>query len=126
MVLASSGVAGLGVLGCEVMVARQPQAVYVAAQPPAYVIVAEAPPAPQIVERRPAPPAAEYVWVDGYYSWSGRAYVWETGRWAVPPHAHAVWVGPRYERDQRGNRYTAGHWQSHDQDAGHEKQPERR
>jgi hypothetical protein len=129
MVLVSCSAAGLGVLGCDVFVSRHPQRsepVYVEQQQPTYVIVTEAPPAPRIVERRPAPPAAEYVWIDGYYSWSGRQYVWEPGRWAVPPSGYAVWVGPRYDRDQRGYRYTSGHWQRRDREVSHEQQPERR
>ena len=118
MVLMSSGVAGLGVLGCDVMVSgrsRHSEPVYVEQQTePTYVIVTEAPPAPRGVERRPAPPAQGYVWIDGYYAWGGRQYTWEPGRWAMPPRGYTVWVGPRYDHDQRGYRYTAGHWQPED------------
>ena len=134
MVLVSGGVAGLAVLGFDVRVSQRPiEPVYVAPQPvyvaqpqPAYVIVAEAPPAPRVVERRVASPSAAHVWIDGYYSWSGRQYVWEAGRWEVPPSGYTVWVAPHYEHDEHGHRYTAGHWQPRDHDAAHEKQPERR
>jgi hypothetical protein len=117
IVVVSSSVAALGVLGCDVVVSDRPhrsEPVYVEQrqqQEPTYIIVTEAPPAPRNVERRPAPPAQGYVWIDGYYSWSGRQYAWEPGRWAMPPRGYTTWVGPRYDRDQRGYRYTAGYWQ---------------
>ena len=122
MVLVSTGVAGLGVMGClSVERPRRTETVYVERAPEAtYVIVTEAPPAPRIVERRPPPPAREYVWVDGYYAWSGREYVWQAGNWAMPPRGFTLWIGPRYDREDRGYRYTPGHWQPGDHDNGHE------
>jgi hypothetical protein len=127
MVLVSSSVAGLGLLGCDVLVSsHRSEPVYVEQQQPAYVVVAEAPPAPRIVERRPPPPTQGHIWIDGYYSWSGRQYVWETGRWAVPPRANVVWIGPSYDRDQHGYRYTAGHWQPGDHQDSREPQKQDR
>jgi hypothetical protein len=128
MILVSGSVACLGVLSCDVLVSgrsHRNEPVYVEQrQEPAYVIVTEAPPAQRIVERRPARPAQEYVWIDGYYAWSGHQYVWEPGRWEAPPRGYATWVGPRYDRDQRGYRYTAGHWQPRNREGSREERRE--
>ena len=108
----AGGVAGLGLLGCGHTNKRSsPETVYVSQpQPqPEYVIVREAPPA-VIVERRPAPPSSRHVWIDGYWQWEGRQYVWQPGHWAVPPHERAVWVAPRYEKHEQGYLYTPGQW----------------
>jgi hypothetical protein len=116
----SVGVAGLGLLGCDISVGRsspepvyvaQPQPVYVAQpQPqPEYVIVREAPPA-VIVERRSSSPGGEYIWIDGYWHWNSHQYIWQAGHWDRPPHEHYIWVAARYERYEQGYRYTPGQW----------------
>ena len=108
----TSGVVGLGLLGCDVFVGGREHASreVVYAQPRSeYVIVQEAPPA-VIVERRSSPPSGEYIWIDGYWHWNSRQYVWQGGHWARPPHERAVWVAPRYERREQGYRYTPGEW----------------
>ncbi|MGA2581867.1 MAG: YXWGXW repeat-containing protein [Tepidisphaeraceae bacterium] len=84
--------------------------------PPDYVIVNQPPPPIVVEEQRPDAPGLGYVWVDGYYGWSGQQYVWAPGRWEMPPSGFGIWIGPRYDRDQRGYRYTAGHWQQGHQD----------
>ncbi|HUT34552.1 MAG TPA: YXWGXW repeat-containing protein [Planctomycetota bacterium] len=109
---ASASVAALvGLLGCREFFreyyGRGP--VYVEQREPEYVIVREAPP-PFVSERRPPPRSQGQVWIDGYWNWNGRRYVWESGRWTAPPRAHAVWAAPRYEKHQKGYRYTPGHW----------------
>jgi hypothetical protein len=108
----SAAVVGLALLGCDVFVRESASrgTVYVAQQQPEYVIVREAPPQP-VVERRPSRPSPGHIWIDGYWDWNGRRYVWEPGHWAIPPHEHAVWVAPRYEKDEKGYRYTPGRWQ---------------
>ena len=108
----SAGVAGLGLLGCELNVGRShPEPVYVEQPPPQpeYVIVREAPPA-VIVERRSPPPSREHLWIEGYWHWNSRQYVWQAGHWDRPPREHFVWVAPRYERHEQGYRYTPGQW----------------
>lgn len=67
------------------------------------------PPAP-IVAVRAISPGPRYVWVDGYHRWTGRAYVWVPGRWAVPPRHRSAWIPARWERDRRGWFFVAGHW----------------
>ena len=114
IVMVSSGVAGMALLGCDVDVnerSHHRQPVYVEQQQePTYVIVTEAPPEQRIVELRPAPPSREYVWIDGYYSWGGRQYVWEPGRWEAPPRAHARWIGPRWTHRRGGWAFREGRW----------------
>jgi glyoxylase-like metal-dependent hydrolase (beta-lactamase superfamily II) len=74
-----------------------------------------APPA-VIVEERPAPPSGEYIWIDGYWHWDARQYIWQTGHWDRPPHANFIWVAPRYERHEQDYRYTPGQWREDQHD----------
>lgn len=75
----------------------------------AQVVVRAAPP-PMRVERRPPRPGPRYAWIDGYYRWDGRAYVWVPGYWTVPPRPRAVWVPGRWVRHRRGWVYVEGRW----------------
>jgi hypothetical protein len=77
----------------------------------AEVFVRIGPPRP-VVERVVPAPGPRFVWVGGYYRWSGRAYVWVPGRWVVPPHARAVWVAPAWAfvPARGGYVFIAGHW----------------
>jgi hypothetical protein len=43
------------------------------------------PPPSALVEVVPESPRPDAVWVDGYWIWRGRYYVWERGGWVVPP-----------------------------------------
>lgn len=75
-----------------------------------YVYVQVAPPAP-IVEVRPPAPSHAHVWIGGYHSWNGSAYVWTPGRWDVPPRPHARWVAGRWHHHhRRGWYWIEGHW----------------
>jgi hypothetical protein len=116
----------VGGLGCDIFVHRsRPEPVYVAQPQPEYVIVREAPPA-IIVERRPPPPGQGHLWIDGYWVWNSRQYVWEPGHWAVPPHERAVWVAPRYERHEQGYRYMPGRWREEQQERREDEHRDRR
>ncbi len=75
----------------------------------AQVYVRIGPPAPR-VERRPPPPTLRHVWVDGFYRWDGRAYVWAPGYWTVPPRARARWVPGHWAHRRRGYYWIEGHW----------------
>jgi len=101
----------VGLLGCRDFFRElsRHEAVYVEQQQPEYVIVREAPP-PIVSERRPPPRSQGQVWIDGYWKWNGRRYVWEPGRWTAPPRGRAVWAAPRYEKHDQDYRYTPGHW----------------
>jgi hypothetical protein len=78
-----------------------------AAQARVYVRVG--PPA-AVVEVRRAAPGPRYVWIPGYQRWSGRAYAWVPGRWALPPYAHAAWVPGRWVHERPGWYVVEGHW----------------
>ncbi len=71
------------------------------------------------VDREPPPvreevitasPGPEYVWTNGYWSWSGAEYVWVGGRWARPDAGHREWVAHRWEHDSHGWHMIEGHW----------------
>jgi hypothetical protein len=68
----------------------------------AYVEVPYPPPAAlaETVPERPARPGV--VWIDGEWSFHGRAYVWRRGGWVAPPTASrfAPWQ-TWYRRDGR-------------------------
>ena len=75
----------------------------------AQVYVRIGPPAPR-VERRPLAPTPRHVWVDGFYRWNGRAYVWAPGYWVVPPRSQARWVPGHWAHHSRGYYWIEGHW----------------
>jgi len=64
------------------------------------------PPRPRVVRVEPRRPAADFVWVDGYWYPVGRKYQWHAGYWTRPPYESARWVGPQYN----GQQYYAGYW----------------
>jgi hypothetical protein len=74
---------------------------------PVYVKIA--PPAP-VVEARIQAPGPGYVWVGGYHRWTGAAYVWVPGRWALPPRPHAVWIDGHWAKTPSGWHWKAGQW----------------
>ena len=49
----------------------------------AYEVVPYPPPS-ALVEIIPESPSPGAVWVDGYWAWRGRHYVWERGGWVAP------------------------------------------
>ena len=83
----------------------------VACEPtPAYSgYVAVAPP-PEPVEYVVVAPGPQYVWVPGYYTWSGARYVWVTGRWSVPDRGRHQWNKGHWKQSGQGWRYQPGHW----------------
>lgn len=91
------------------------------------VVYVERRPPVQRVEVIGVAPGPEYVWVNGYWGWSGVEYVWVSGRWAMPPQRYAVWVPGRWERARgHGYYYAEGHWKGRDDDRrgrgrGHER-----
>src|SRR5580658_1709399 len=94
--------------GCVVAVRPAP-VVYEQPVAPGEVVVTEDPPAP-IYETVGVAPGPGYLWIGGYYHWSGGGWVWYRGHYARPPHPGAAWVRARYEF--RGGRrvYIAGYW----------------
>ena len=55
-------------------------------------------------------PGPGWVWTDGWYSWGGSSWVWQSGRWARPPRAGMVWRRPVYTRHRNGWRMHQGGW----------------
>jgi hypothetical protein len=72
-----------------------------------YVHVGPPPVRREVVAVAPGP---GYVWVPGYYSWSGSAYVWAPGRYVLPPRRGAVWVAPHWVHHSRGWYVVPGRW----------------
>ena len=68
-----------------------------------------APPPPQ-VEYYGAPPVAGYVWLGGYWNWTGGRYAWTPGHWSPPRHGHR-WSPHRWEHGPRGWQQRPGQWQ---------------
>lgn len=59
---------------------------------------------PPRVEYRGYPPAPDYIWIDGYWSWSGHRHDWVPGRWA-PPRTYIHRPPQRYyDRDDDRRR----------------------
>ena len=83
---------------------EQPAEYVVVQQPPAYP-----PPPREVVTVRPA---REAVWVQGYWSYSGRgnSYQWVPGHWEIPPGQYRTFVQPRWERQPQGYIYVRGYW----------------
>ena len=97
MVLMSSSVGGLGVLGCDVFVSGHPPqraGVCGAANRADLRHCHRGSSRPTGAWSKSRPPAQGYVWIDGYYAWGGRQYTWEPGRWAMPPRGYTVSVAP--------------------------------
>lgn len=72
-------------------------------------VVQVAPPAPRY-EVAGAPPVAGYLWIDGYWGWSGGRHVWQPGHWTAPRPGYR-WAPHRWERDGRGWQERPGHWE---------------
>src|SRR5258708_34600214 len=62
--------------GC---VFAEPQGPYYASE---VVTVAPPPPREEIIG---VAPAVGYVWIGGYWGWTGGRHEWGTGRWGAPP-----------------------------------------
>ena len=63
-------------------------------------------PPPPRVEYPGYPPIVGYVWIGGFWTWTGHRHEWVPGRWEAPRPGYR-WVAPRWERE--GN-----HWRQHD------------
>lgn len=76
--------------------------------PPRGVVVSGPPPAP-VREDRPPQPAADSVWVAGYWHWTGMQYAWIPGHWDSPPPGSA-WNAPKYSQRDGKYFYESGGW----------------
>jgi len=73
------------------------------------VYVDETPPPPRAEKDRGPAPSPHHVWIDGYWTRRGPAWVWIEGRWAPKPGA--VWVPGHWEYRPRGMEWVSGYWQ---------------
>lgn len=56
-------------------------------------------------------PGPGYLWVAGYWNWTGVEYVWVSGSWVVPPPGRRVWVAPAWQQHRgRGWYMRRGRW----------------
>jgi hypothetical protein len=94
--------------GCVVAVRPAPVAVEYSTAP-AEVEVTDAPP-PALYETVGIAPGPGFVWVGGYYHWTGYRWAWYGGHYARPPRFGAVWIGPRYELRGARRVYIRGYW----------------
>lgn len=67
------------------------------------------PPAP-IVETVGVAPYPGYVWLGGYWNWTGERHVWVPGRWEAPRRGYH-WVPHRWVQAGGGWRMAQGHWE---------------
>lgn len=67
------------------------------------------PPPPAVRYEPPPPPRPAYVWLQGYWGWSGVAYVWVPGRWEAARPGY-VYVQPRWQQVPRGWQLQQGGW----------------
>src|SRR5688500_4754962 len=83
-----------------------------APDPYAEVYVNTPPPAP-MADYRSYPPGPGYVWVDGYWDWSGYDWYWTQGYWA-PGRPNYYYVRPSYVVVDGRPIYRRGYWYGHD------------
>ena len=55
-------------------------------------------------------PVVGYVWIGGYWTWTGHRHEWMPGRWEAPRSGYR-WVEPRWQRDGQQWRQMRGGWQ---------------
>jgi hypothetical protein len=73
---------------------------------------AEAPPPPPAAptETIPASPAANAVWVPGYWLYDGRSYAWTGGHWEIPPPYARSYVAAHWENQGGRSVYVRSYW----------------
>lgn len=72
-------------------------------------IIATGPPAPpnEVILVAPSP---QYVWVPGYYAYSGGAYVWIQGSYRIPPRGRTAYVHGEWMNTPKGYKRGRGRW----------------
>ena len=68
------------------------------------------PPPPLRVETYGPAPGPGYIWIKGYWGYSGGNYVWQGGRWEQPPRGRRQWEDGRWERHGDRYRWREGRW----------------
>lgn len=70
----------------------------------------EAVPPPPRAEAVPPAPGPDYLWLPGYWYWTGASYVWHPGTWGIPPAPHHVWVRNGWVHHHGRYHYVPGRW----------------
>jgi hypothetical protein len=78
---------------------------------PGYAAMEPSAPPPPNPEAPGAPPAANAVWIPGYWTSDGRAYTWTSGHWEIPPPNARAYVAAHWENSGGVPVYVPGHWQ---------------
>ena len=76
------------------------------------VSVGFAPP-PLRVYAQPPVPGPGYLWMPGYWAWSGTAYYWVPGAWILPPKLGLLWTPPWWGWVGGAYVWHAGYWGPH-------------
>jgi hypothetical protein len=76
---------------------------------PTYVRPPQPPPAPVADVVTPAP-AANAVWIPGYWNFNGSSYVWTAGHWEMPPMGASSYVAAHWENRGGALAYVPAYW----------------
>lgn len=106
-VLALAAAASLS--SCVVRARRVHEGTVVHTEPQAEVVVTEEPP-PARVEVIPAAPSVNHVWVGGYWTREGSAWVWMPGVYVVRPVHRTHWEPGHWVVRGRNWVWVPGHW----------------
>lgn len=66
-------------------------------------------PAP-ISEVVPPAPAANAVWIPGYWDFNGTGYAWSAGHWEIPPPMSTTYIAAHWETRDYVNVFVRGYW----------------
>ena len=72
-------------------------------------VVASGPPLPpgEIIVAAPSP---SYMWVPGYYEYTGGTYIWIQGSYQMPPRGRTKYVQGEWVKTPKGYKHRKGHW----------------
>lgn len=73
------------------------------------VMVAPPPPRVEVVGVAPAP---GYIWIDGFWGWTGHRHEWRPGHWEAGRPDHR-WQPHQWQRDGNHWRERPGRWERH-------------
>lgn len=97
------------IMALSSVVVLQGCAVYARPHRGVKVVAPYSPPAPKVVVK-PAAPGAGYVWVGGFWKWTGNGYTWKKGHWVHRPAKHRYWVKGHWKKRRGGWIWIPGHW----------------
>jgi hypothetical protein len=98
--LALTLAASMSMSGCVVVPAHR---YYVGA----VVTVAPPPPRREVIG---VAPNRGYVWVGGYWQWTGARHDWVAGHWEAPRNGYH-WVPHSWHHERDGWHLAEGHWE---------------